>query len=443
MNGPIGKTVWWLAWPSAITMLLQIANLLVDGIFVGRLGSNALAGVGLAMQIMFVLMSVAVGISIGSTALVSRSIGANDPDQASKAFRQSILISITISLICGVMAYLAGPSAISAMGGKGEGLRLGVTYLNILLFGITPFFLMFMMSGIYRGLGDTKTPLIIMIVTTAVSLTGDYLLIFGIGPFPRLGVAGAGVAAVTSRVIATVLFLLFLRRTAIKDALRGSWIPAWSCFLRIMRIASPAIVQGMLRSGASMFFFGILGSTPEGMLAISALTIGLRTEGLAFMPGFAFSIAAESMVGQNLGAMQKERAEKSAKAAMWQGVWVTGTIGLMFILFARPIASMFTQDPDVLPLAAQYLMLNGISEPFLAVAMVLTGALQGAGQTKLPLYATIITLWCIRLPLTYLLAITFGWNTPGAWVAMSASTVLQGIATYIIFKRSNWAETKV
>lgn len=443
MNGPIGKTVWWLAWPSAITMLLQTANLLVDGIFVGRLGSNALAGVGLAMQIMFILMSIAVGISIGSTALVSRSIGANDPDQASKAFRQSIMISVTISLICGVIAYLAGPSAISAMGGKGEGLRLGVTYLNILLFGITPFFLMFMMSGIYRGLGDTKTPLIIMIVTTAVSLTGDYFLIFGIGPFPRLGVTGAGIATVTSRVIATTLFLLFLRRTAIKDALKGSWIPAWRWFFRIMKIASPAVVQGVLRSGASILFFGILGRTPEGMLGIAALTIGLRTEALAFMPGFAFSIAAESMVGQNLGAMQQERAERSAKAAMWQGVWVTGTIGLMFILFARPIASLFTHDPDALPLAAQYLMLNGISEPFLAVSMVLTGALQGAGQTKLPLYATIITLWVIRLPLTYILTITLGWDAFGAWVAMSASTVLQGLATYIIFKRSNWVETKV
>ncbi|MHB1001657.1 MAG: MATE family efflux transporter [Armatimonadota bacterium] len=443
VNGHIGRTVWWLAWPSAITMLLQTANGLVDAVFVGRLGSSALAGVGLASQIMLILMSISAAVSIGATALVARFIGSNEPEDAAIAVRQSVLISIVLSVISGVVIYLLGPTILHAIGGRGEGLRLGVSYLNILLLGVTPFFLMFVLSGVFRGLGDVKTPLNIMIVITVISLVGDYLLIFGIGPFPRMGVVGAGIATVASRIAATLLYLYYIPKSHLRNALHGSWCPHWDWFRRIMNIASPAAVQGLLRTGASMLFFSILGLTPEGMVGIAALTIGLRTEALAFMPGFAFSIAATSMVGQNLGASQPDRAEKSAWAAVWQGIWVTSAIGLLFIVFARPIASLFTNDPDVLPLAAQYLMLNGISEPFLAMAMVFTGALQGAGETRLPMYATILTLWVIRLPFTYILAITLGLDAYGAWIAMSASTVLQGLATLWVFKVSRWTETTI
>lgn len=443
ITGNVWTTVWWLAWPSLITMVLQTANGLIDGLFVGRLGADALSAVGIASQVMMILMCISTAVGVGTTALVARFVGAGEMGEAEHTARQSLLLAVIISGIAGAGAYLTGPMLMKWMGGTGEALRLGTLYLDILLVGVTPFFLMMILTGIYRGLGDTRTPLIVMAVATAVSLIGDYLLIFGIGPFPRLGVAGAGIATLTSRVVAMTLFLVYLPKSHLPKCLHGRWCPSWTWIKRILNIGAPAAVQGLLRTGALMTYFRILGLTPEANYAIAALTIGIRMEALAFMPGFAFSVAATSMVGQNLGARQPDRAEKSAWAAAWQGVWVMGGMGLLFIIFAHPIAHAFTPDPKVVPLAASYLWLNGITEPFLALAMVLTGALQGAGQTRLPTAATIVTLWFVRLPLTYYLAITMKLGAWGAWAAMSGSTLLSGLAILAVFKWSNWKDTEV
>ncbi len=443
VHGPIWSTVWWLAWPSVITMLLQTANGLVDALFVGRLGPDALSAVGLASQVMLVIMSISTAVSVGATALVARFTGAEEIENAEHATRQSILLGIFVGIASGALAYAAGPWLLKVMGGKGEALRLGLVYLNIILIANVPYFLMYIFSGIYRGLGDMRTPLIIMMVTTVIALLGDYLLIFGIGPFPRLGVAGAGMATDFSRIAAMLLFFIHLPKSQLRRVVQGSWRPVWSWFSRILNIGTPAGVQGLLRTGASVAYFAVLGLTPEGTYAIAALTIGLRMEALAFMPGFAFGTAATAMVGQNLGARQPDRAERAAWASTWQGIAAMGLVGICFVAFAHPISRLFTSDPGVLPLAAQYLMINGISEPFFALAMVLTGALQGAGETRLPTAATIVTNWIIRLPLTYYLAITLGMGAFGAWISMSGSTILLGFATLAVFKWSRWKEIRL
>ena len=444
VRGNVWTTVWWLAWPSLITMVLQTANGLIDGLFVGRLGKDALAAVGTASQAMMVLMSISMAAGVGASALVARFVGAGEMDDAEHAARQSFLLAIIMSIAFGVPAYLTGRQLLAWMGATGEALRLGTLYLDIQLLGVTPFFIMMILTGIYRGLGDTRTPLIVMLIATAVSLAGDYVLIFGVGPFPRLGVAGAGIATLTSRVIAMTLFMAFLPKTHLPRCLRGCWLPSLSWFARILNIGMPAALQGLLRTGALMTYFRILGLTPEATYAIAALTIGLRMEALAFMPGMAFSVAATSMVGQNLGARQADRAEKGAWAATWQGIWVMGAMGLAFIVFSHDIAHRFApDDPKVVALAASYLWLNGLTEGFLAMGMILTGALQGAGETRLPSAATIITLWFIRLPLTYYLAITQHLGAWGAWAAMSGSTMLNGLAILAVFKLSKWKEIEV
>ena len=443
VNDHIWKTVWWLSWPSVITMLLQSLNGLVDAAFVGRLGAAALSGVGLASQVMFTLMACSATVSVGATALVARFVGAGEPKNAEEVARQSISLALVMSIITGGLLYFLGPILIAAMGGKGEALRLSVTYLNILLLGIVPFFFMFILTGIFRGAGDMRTPLVVMTIVTVVSLVGDYVLIFGIGPFPKLGIVGAGIATVTSRVTATVMLLAYIPKSLLRDTFRGSWRPAWGWYRRILSIGAPSGIQGLLRSGASMIFCAILGMTPEGIFAIAALTIGIRMESLAFMPGLAFSIAATAMVGQNLGARKPERATHSAWAAAWQGTAVMGVMGLLFIILAYPIASIFTSDPKVLPLAAQYLQINGISEPFLALAIILTGALEGAGQTRLPTAATILTLWIVRVPLTYYLTITLGLHSTGAWISMAATAIISGLIILAIFKWTRWQETRV
>ncbi len=424
-------------------MLLQTFDGLIDVWFVKRLGTDTLTGVGLASQIMLILMAVSMAVGVGSTALVARFVGADEQCDAEQAARQSILLGIALSIISWGLTYLFGPYLIWLMGGRGNALQIGTVYLNILLMGVIPFYLVFVMSGIFRGIGDMRTPLIIMAIVTFVGLIGDSVIIYGFGPIPALGVVGAGISTTFSRVLATGMFLAYLPGSTIGHCIHGSWLPHWGWFKRILRIGAPATIQGLLRSGASVAYFSILGMIPDANNALAALTIGLRVESLAFLPGFAFGTAAASMVGQNLGARQSDRAEQSAWAATWQGVWIMGLVGLVFIVFGRTMSMPFTNNQEVLKFSTLYLQINGISEPFFAFAMVLTGAFQGAGETRLPTIATVIANWIIRLPLTYYLAITLKLGVTGAWISMSGTTILLGLGTLALFKWSNWKETRV
>ncbi len=443
VTGNIWTTVLWLSWPSVITMVLQNAYIIIDGVFLGRLSSSALAGVGVANQVMMVLSAVGNAISIGITAIVARLIGAGDRQGAELAVRQSLLLTIAVSAVTGGCGLLAGYRMLGMIVHDKEALRQGTLYMNMLLIGIAPNFLMLSLTGVYRGLGDMITPLVNMGIMTVLSIVGDYALIFGIGPVPAMGVTGAGTAFLISRSVAMLVFFFWLPRTNVKGALRGSWRPHWDSWKRILNIGTPAFFQSTLRSLGSSVYYGMLGGTAQGVSALAALTIGLRSEGLAFMPGFGFSVAATSMVGQNLGAGRPDRAEKGAWAATYLGMIVMGAVGVVFIVFARPLAGMFTQDPHVLPLAAAYLLLNGITEPFLAMSMVLTGALQGAGETRLPTAITIFIMWIVRIPLTYYLAIHLGLQSWGAWAAMSSSSLLGGLAMLVVFKRSRWKEKEI
>jgi len=439
----VWATVWWLSWPAMITMFLQTMNGMLDGIFVGQLGPAALSGVGLAGQVNMVLMALVMAVSVGTTALVARFIGAGQPRDAEEGVRQSILLGVFGSLVSATVLIGIARPLLRFMGGEGEALHLGLTYLYILMAGVTPFYLLLILTGVFRGMGDMWTPLIVMGVVTVVSIGGDYLLIFGIGPFPTLGVVGAGIATVTSRVVGTLMLLFFLARSPLGRSLRNGWLPEWRWFTRILNIGGPAAVQGLLRTGGSMIYYSILGLTLFPDLAIAALTAGIRTEALAFMLGLAFSTAATSMVGQNLGAGQPVRARQSAWAASWQGIWIMGLAGLGFFILARPIGSLYTHDAQVLSLIVSYLRINAISEPFLALSMILTGAMQGAGATRVPAVATIATMWLVRLPLTYYLTITLGLGATGAWISMSGTSILSGLVMLAIFKWTRWEETSV
>lgn len=444
VSGNVWRTVWWLAVPAVFTMLLQTLDGMIDIFFVGRLSSDALAAIGLGTQVMLFLMTIGMAVSIGATALVARFVGAREFDNAEIAIRQSLLLAVALSVVTGAVFYGLAPTIVGTLlRGSGEVLRLGVVYLNIQMLGIVPFFLSFVLAGVFRGMGDMRTPLIVMVVSTVIGFISDYLLILGPGPFPRLGVVGASISTDISRVVSAAMFIPYLCRSPLYNSRRGPWRPSWSWFARILRIGVPAGLQGWARTLASWGYFNLLGLVPGANAAQAALSVGLRIEALAYMPGVAFGAAATSMVGQNLGARMPERAERGAWAAAWQAVWVMGAVGLIFVLFGRPIAGFFTHDPSVLRFTALYLRINGVSEPFFAFAMVLTGALQGAGETRRPSIVTVAVLWFVRLPLTYYLAITLRLATTGAWIAMSASSILLGFATLAVFKTIPWQSKEI
>lgn len=206
----------------------------------------------------------------------------------------------------------------------------------------------------------------------------------------------------------------------------------------------PAAVQALLRTVGYSVYYGIIGRAVEGTAAVAALTVGVQAESLAFMPGFAFSIAATSMVGQNLGANQPQRAEHSGWVSAGQGAVVMGLMGATFFVYAEQFARLFTDSPEVIALAALYLKINAVSEPFLALGMILTGALQGSGETRLPAVITFISMWLIRIPLTWLLALSpMGFGAVGGWVGMAVTTIIGGLLTTAYFKWGAWRGIQV
>ena len=447
LDGPIPQAIVRLAAPSVVTMLVQSANGFLDSFFIGGLDWRALAASGVGMNLSFLLMSAAMAVTVGTGAIVARSIGARNLEQARDATRQSLVLIAVIGV--GVMlAMLALADTILHLEGlDAKTFALASPYLKMTLLGMPFQFVMLTLGGAIRGLGDTVRPFYVTLGSCFVHALFNYLLIFGNLGFPRMGLTGGAVAMLLSQLVAALLFAFFLPRTALGNLRGGSWRldPVWA--KRLLRIGLPAAGQQVLRVGSMTLFQTLIGRFGVGSPAIAALNIGLRSESLAFMPGFGYSMAAAAFVGQNLGAKQPDRAKFGAWQATFQAVAVMSLMGVVFYVCAEPFARLFIRkgDPaevaETIELAVAYLRIVAIAEPFLALGMVLTGALQGAGETRGPTILTAITMVGFRLPLAAALLHFFGIH--GAWLAMAISTVVQGIGTVILFRRGTWLKQKV
>ncbi|HEV2473333.1 MAG TPA: MATE family efflux transporter, partial [Chthonomonadales bacterium] len=397
------REVWQIAWPSVATMMLQTINTLMDVFFVGHLpnGKDALAATGVGGGAIFLLIALAMGVSVGATALVARFTGAQDHASAVEAAGQSITLSVLLSLFFfGLFFYLRRDVASWLLGGASSAaaMPLAVSFLTAALISTTPLFLLNGIMGVFRGLGDTRTPMLIQAAIIATHISLNATLIYGLLGMPRMGVAGAGTALASSQFVGAGLYLVALkRRSPLEDALsvsRLKYRPEWAA--RILRVGVPAALQAVLRNLAALSFTGMLARAVEGAAGVAAMQIGIRAEGIAFMPGFGFSVAAAALVGQSLGAGEPERAEQCGLAAMWQAIGVMALMAAGFYVFSAPLAGLFTSDHQVRSLGADYLRVNAFCEPFLGIGMVLTGALQGAGDTLRPTLITIFTMWLVR-----------------------------------------------
>jgi putative MATE family efflux protein len=442
--------VWQLAWPSVLTMMLQTVNSLMDAFFVGHLpnGRQALAATGTGGGIIFLLVSLAMGITVGTTALVARFTGARDSENVLNATGQSLSLGAALGLGLGFLGLLLrGPLASAMLNAdkNPEAAHLCIAFLQAALVAMAPLFVMNVFHAAYRGSGDTRTPLLATLATIGTHITFNYLLIYGHCGFPRLGVVGAGTAFAISIFVGLALFLAVLPfRPALRGCLkprylrlRADW--AW----RILRIGAPAALQAVIRTSAMMSFSGMLARTVERDASVAAMQIGIRGESIAFMPGFGYSVAASALVGQNLGAKDPARAERCAIAATLQGIAVMAFMAALFYTFARPFAALFTADPTVCKLGADYLRVNAFCEPFLGLGMVLTGALQGAGDTVRPTYITVVNMWVIRLPLAHVLMFEMGLQTHGAWLSLASTMVIGGVWTLALFRTGKWKRIKV
>ncbi|KYK38619.1 MAG: hypothetical protein AYK18_06620 [Theionarchaea archaeon DG-70] len=410
---------------------------------VGRLGPVAVAAVGLGGQMLWFLNALIVSVTVGTTALVARFIGAQEKKDAEHVLVQSLLLVLLLSLVLTGFWYIFAEKALLLIGATKEVAEVGATYIQIVFLSTPCIFMIFNSEGALRGAGDTKTPMKVGIVMNLINVVLNYVLIFGKCGFPVLGVKGAGIATAIAYVWASITYVIifFSGRFVLKISGKNSFSFNIETVKRILKIGIPTGIQRIIMSGSMIFYVSIIASF--GTTALAAHQIGLRIESLSYMPGFGFAVAATALVGQNLGARQPQKAEQSGWEAAKLCAVFMGLMGAFMILFPKQMAHFFVSEPEVIDLAAWYLRIVAISEPPLALIFTLAGGLRGAGETRSPLYISIFGLWIFRLPLAYVLGMVLGWGPIGAWTAMTIDTFVRGGLYVYQFRRGTWKEVKV
>ncbi len=444
-TGDLRAVVVQLAWPTTISTVVITLYNLINRYFVGRLpdSDSALAAVGVGGTILMVQFSIGMGISIASAALVARFIGAREDDNANIAAGQGIFLSILLGLLTGIPLVIFARDLVGLVGAR-DFITLSTYYTAVIGSSSVLLFLYIVSTSCLRGAGDVKAPLYAGAIMIAVNVLLDWILIWGPGPFPSYGVAGAAWATVISRVAGMTLGLFYLKRSVLGKCFVHI-APKFAWIKRSLNIAWPAMVQNLMMTIPMMAFVGILRMlpSPENTQAQAALTVAISIESLAFMPGVAYSSAATPIVGQNLGAGFADRAGKGAFICAKHAILIMTIVAIGFLVFSKQLASFFTNSPAVAALIASYLVINSFSEPFLAATMVFRGALQGAGDTRFPAWITFICNFALRLPLAWLLAVYFSYGTIGAWIAMASTTVLSAFLMTGWFAIGKWKTIKV
>lgn len=438
ITGPITPTILRLAWPVVAGMFLETAFHVANAFWMGHLSAAAMAAVISSGFIIWLCFSLFGVVSTGTNAMIARFIGAGDRDMAGRVAGQALLFGVTFSLGIAVLGISIRTDIFRLMGTSPEVTSLGMTYL-LILFSCAPLFAASeVFAAMLRASGDTKTPTIAFACGTALNIVLDPFLIFGIGPFPRLKVAGAGFATLANALLALGLLLWFLKRKPVpfKPPLGYDL----GLIRRIARIGIPASISGIMFSIVYIFLTRI--ASAFGTEALAALGIGNRIESINYMTSFGFEVATATMVGQNLGAKKPERSESSAWRATQIIVCLTGATSLLMFLFSRQVASWFTPDPKVIPLAASYARILALSQLFMGIEIVLSGGFSGAGDTMPPMFISVF-FSLLRLPVALVLSRGFHIKSDAVWWAISSTTIVKGTLMGLWFKTGRWKKKEV
>ncbi|MBN1179299.1 MAG: MATE family efflux transporter [Anaerolineae bacterium] len=433
-----------LAWPVVVEQVLGTVVGLVNTYIVSHLGASALAAVGLCTQVNGLLMAMFAAIGVGSTALVARHIGADEPKEAEWVAGQSLILALTVGIVSAVPYLVWGPSVLLLLGGADDVVALGQSYLLALGTTMPLMALLYVGNAALRGAGDTRTPMVVMGVVNVVNAVVSASLVYGAGPLPALGVLGAGVGAAVSVAVGGVIVVVTLLRGRSPSGLqvtRAALRFDRRHTLRLLHIGLPGGIEQMAIRLAQLAMVTVVNQL--GTAAYAGHQLGMQLLTIAFMPGFAFSVAATTLVGQELGRGSPQRAETSVHVAAWMAVGVMCGIGGVAFLLAEPLLRLFTDDPAVV--VQGYYAMRGcaIIQLPLAVYFVLSGALRGAGDTRFVLFAQAVSIWLIRLPLSYRLGLTFGLGLTGVWAAMILDMVCRAVLQMLRFRRGAWKRLKV
>lgn len=432
------QTVLRLAIPAALKHLLDIIQILIDMIMVGALGVAALAAVGLSMQFIMVIQALMSLYVVGSGAMIARYIGSGRRYRAAVVLNMAMLFALGGALIIGSLGWFFADDFFRWMGSGNEVTTLGSAYFKILCLGMGLIFLDALAYNTLSSAGDTRSSLVIKIISAVIHIGLNYLFIFGHGGFSAMGVEGAAYATLCSYTFNLFAYGWVLLRS--NGVIKFVPIGSFRELKKILFIGMPAAFERLVGSGSFLLFVGMIASC--GTHTLAGYQIGLRVEALAFMPGYGFSVAAMALSGQYIGAKNYEHAYDAGILSAKIAMMFMGSVGVVLFVFPESLVSWFTTDASTIEQASSYLRFVGIVQLPLALTFVLSGALRGAGATRMSMQITILSLWIFRLLPSYI-ALKLGWGIIGIYSAMSFETLLKGLWFWKVYRNKEWLNHKV
>ena len=441
-SGSLGRGIVLLAIPMVLEMAMESIFAVVDVFWVSRLGPDAIATVGLTESILTLVYTAAMGLSIGVTAVVARRIGEQNPQGAAEAAVQGVALGLAVAALVAVLGIMFAPRLLSVMGASPGVIAIGSGYTRVMLAGSATVLLLFLINAIFRGAGDAAIAMRALWLANVINIVLGPCLIFGLGPFPQLGVTGAAVATTIGRGTGVLYQLYRLMRGDARVVIR-----------RVDMVLRPVVMATLLRlSGSGTFQVLVATASYIGLMrimstfgseALAGYTIAIRILIFALLPSWGLSNAAATMVGQSLGAGRPERAERAVWLAGGYNMVVLGVAGLVFIIFAHPIVGLFTHDAAVETIGATGLRTMSYGFVFFALGMVLTQSFNGAGDTWTPTWISLGCFWLWEIPLAYALARVWGFGPMGVFIAIALGYSIFALVSTVLFRRGKWKERRV
>jgi putative MATE family efflux protein len=441
-TGNLNRAILLLAIPMVLEMVLESLFAVVDVFWVGRLGANAVATVGLTESLLSLVFAVGFGLSLSTTAMVARRIGEKDPEGAAVAGMQAIFVGLGTSATIGIPCWIYAPRLLQLMGASPEIVQVGTGYARVALGGCGAIVMLFLNNAIFRGAGDAAIAMRLLWVSNVLNLILDPCFIFGWGPFPKLGVTGAAVATFLGRSIGVLFqFYTLFKGTERIHILRKQIRVDLQVLWRLVRVSLTGILQFAI---ADMSWIGLVRIVSIfGSAALAGYTIGIRIVIFVILPSWGLSNAAATLVGQNLGAKQPERAASAVWRTGFYNMVFLGTVGIFFGIFAGPIIRLFTSDPQVIPLAVSCLRILSYGNIAYAYGMVMLQAFNGAGDTVTPTIVNFFGFWLLEIPLAYALAIPGHLQANGAYYAIVVAEAAIALAGIVLFRQGRWKQQEI
>jgi putative MATE family efflux protein len=436
-EGTLSRAILLLSIPAVLEMVMESIFVIADIFFVSKLGANAVATVGITESMMTIIYAISIGLGTATTSLVSRRIGEKNPDAASVAAFQVILTGIIVSLLIGIPGALFSKKLLGMMGASQPIVEIMSGYTTIMLGGNIVIMMLFIINAIFRSAGDAAVAMKVLWIGNIINIILDPCLIFGLGPFPHMGVTGAAIATTIGRGTAVLVqfYLLFFGKKRIRLSIKHLEVN-FRIMLKLLKLSIGSIGQNIIGTTSWIALVRII--SMFGSEVVAGYTIAMRIIGFTILPSWGISNAASTLVGQNLGAKKPARAERAVWVTGWINMILLGIIGLILVLFPEIFIRIFIGNETVVKSGVLCLRIVSIGFVAYGLGMVLVNSFNGAGDTSTPLKINIFAFWCVEIPLAWLLAIKAGFNEEGVFIAIVVAESLMTLIAWLVFRRGKW-----